>query len=83
MRYYLKIVIYFETIQTKEEILKIFDNHPFLVNTLEKEPQETEEESLIEIAKKTRPSEVPSAEATRQYLHDTFFSNLYYRYLQL
>ncbi|MGN1223413.1 MAG: DNA-directed RNA polymerase subunit beta [Christensenellales bacterium] len=65
---------------TKEEILKIFDNHPFLVNTLEKEPQETEEESLIEIAKKTRPSEVPSAEATRQYLHDTFFSNLYYNF---
>ena len=65
---------------TKEDILKIFDNNILIANTLEKEPQETEEESLIEIAKKTRPAEVPSAEATRQYLHDTFFSNLYYNF---
>lgn len=65
---------------SKEEILKTFDNNVLLVNTLDKEPQETEEESLIEIAKKTRPSEVPSAEATRQYLHDTFFSNAYYNF---
>ena len=68
---------------TKEEILKIFDNNQLIANTLEKEPQETEEESLIEIAKKTRPAEVPSAEATRQYLHDTFFSNLYYNFARV
>ena len=65
---------------TNEEILKIYDNNILVKNTLEKEPQETEEDSLIEIAKKTRPAEVPSAEATRQYLHDTFFSNLYYNF---
>ena len=65
---------------SKEEILKMYDNNPLIANTLEKEPQETEEDSLIEIAKKTRPSEVPSAEATRQYLHDTFFSNAYYNF---
>ncbi len=65
---------------TKEEILKLFDENRLIVNTLEKEPQETEEDCLIEIAKKTRPAEVPSAEATRQYLHDTFFSNAYYNF---
>ena len=65
---------------SKEEILNIFDNNKLVANTLEKEPQETEEDSLIEIAKKTRPSEVPDAEATRQYLHDTFFSNAYYNF---
>ena len=68
---------------TKEQILNIFDNNPLIANTLEKEPQETEEDSLIEIAKKTRPAEVPSAEATRQYLHDTFFSNLYYNFARV
>ncbi len=65
---------------TKEQILNLYDNNFLIANTLEKEPQETEEESLIEIAKKTRPSEVPSADATRQYLHDTFFSNAYYNF---
>ena len=65
---------------SKDEILSLFDNNQLLVNTLDKEPQETEEDSLIEIAKKTRPAEVPSAEATRQYLHDTFFSNAYYNF---
>ena len=65
---------------TNEDILDLFDNNQIIKNTLEKEPQETEEESLIEIAKKTRPAEIPSADATRQYLYDTFFSNLYYNF---
>ena len=68
---------------SKEEILKIFNNHPIIVNTLEKEPQETEEDCLIEIGKKTRPAEVPNADATRQYLNDTFFSNLYYNFARV
>ncbi len=68
---------------SKDEICKIFDNNQLILNTLEKEPQETEEDCLIEIAKKTRPAEVPSAEATRQYLHDTFFSNAYYNFARV
>ena len=68
---------------TNEKILEIFDNDPVIANTLEKEPQVTEEECLIEIAKRTRPSEVPDANATRQYLFDTFFSNQYYNFAQV
>ena len=65
---------------TNEQILDLFDNAPIIQSTLEKEIQNTEEEALIEIARKTRPSEVPSAEATKQYLYDTFFSNQYYNF---
>ncbi|MBR4124044.1 MAG: DNA-directed RNA polymerase subunit beta, partial [Clostridia bacterium] len=68
---------------TNEKILELFDNDPIIAATLEKEPQVTEEESLLEIARKTRPSEVPDANATRQYLFDTFFSNQYYNFAQV
>ena len=68
---------------SKEELLKIYNNHPLIKNTLDKETQETEEDCLIEIAKKTRPTEVPNADATRQYLHDTFFSNYYYNFARV
>ena len=68
---------------SNESILELFDNDPIIKNTLDKEPQTTEEESLIEIAKRTRPSEVPSAEATKQYLFDTFFSNQYYNFAEV
>lgn len=65
---------------TNEQILGLYDNDIMMKNTLEKEVQETEEDSLLEIAKRTRPSEIPSADATRQYLFDTFFSNQYYNF---
>ena len=65
---------------TNEQLLDLFDNDVIIKNTIDKEPQVTEEDCLIEIAKRTRPSEVPSAEATRQYLNDTFFSNQYYNF---
>ena len=65
---------------TNERILELFDNDPVIAGTLEKEPQITEEECLLEIARRTRPSEVPDANATRQYLFDTFFSNQYYNF---
>ena len=68
---------------TNQSILDLFDNDPIIKNTLDKEPQETEEDCLVEIARKTRPSEVPDANATRQYLYDTFFSNQYYNFAQV
>ncbi len=65
---------------SRNDILDMFDNNEIIANTLEKETQETEEEALIEIARRTRPAEIPSADATRQYLYDTFFSNQYYNF---
>src|SRR5574344_1592710 len=66
-----------------ERILDLFDNDPIIKNTLDKEPQVTEEDCLLEIAKKTRPSEVPEANATKQYRFDTFFSNQYYNFAKV
>ncbi|MDD4815674.1 MAG: DNA-directed RNA polymerase subunit beta [Clostridia bacterium] len=63
---------------TPKEILKVFGDNSYIKNVLDKEPQTTQEEALIELARKTRPSEVPSAESTRSYLNLFFFSDQYY-----
>jgi DNA-directed RNA polymerase subunit beta len=63
---------------TNEEILKIFGNNKYIKSVLDKEPQTTQEEALIELSHKTRPTEVPSAESTRSYLNLFFFSDQYY-----
>ncbi len=61
-----------------EEISKLFGVHRLIKNVLEKETQNTQEEALIEFAKKTRPADVPSAETTRSYLNLWFFSEQWY-----
>jgi DNA-directed RNA polymerase subunit beta len=58
---------------TNEAILKLFDNSPFIVNTLEKDPSETEEEALIEVFKKQRPGEPPTLDNARNLLKALFF----------
>ena len=63
---------------TPEEILEMFGNHRLIQNILDKEVQKTQEEALIEFARKTRPADVPSAETTRNYLNLFLFSELYY-----
>ena len=63
---------------SNEEILKLFGDNKYIKNVLDKEPQTTQEEALIELARKTRPTEVPSAESTRSYLNLFFFSDQYY-----
>ncbi len=63
---------------TNDEILQLFGNNKYVKNVLDKEPQTTQEEALLEFARKTRPTEVPSAESTRSYLNLFFFSDQYY-----
>ena len=63
---------------TSKQILDIFGNNPLIKSTLEKEMQETQEEALIELSKKMRPTEVPSAEATYNYINSLFFTHQYY-----
>jgi DNA-directed RNA polymerase subunit beta len=58
---------------SNEAILKLFDNSPFIVNTLEKDPAETEEEALIEVFKKQRPGEPPTLDNARNLLKALFF----------
>ncbi len=63
---------------SNQDILDLFGNHRLIKNVLEKEPQTTQEEALIELARKTRPADVPSAESTRNYINLLFFSDAYY-----
>ncbi len=63
---------------TNEEILQMYGNHRLIKQIIEKEPQTTQEEALIEFARKTRPADVPSAESTRNYINLLFFSDAYY-----
>lgn len=63
---------------TNEEILNIFGNHPFIVNTLNKEPQITQEDALIEFGRRTRPGEIPNPENTLSYINDRFFNQQRY-----
>lgn len=61
-----------------KEIAKLFGNNPLILATLDQEPQKTEEEALLELSKKLKPSELPSAEAIKTFIFNTFFTNLRY-----
>ena len=63
---------------TSEEILNVFGNNKYMKAVLDREPQQSQEEALLEFARKSRPSDVPSAESTRNYLNMFFFSDAYY-----
>lgn len=63
---------------TAEEISKLFGDNRLVKNVLEKETINTQEEALLEFARKTRPADVPSAETTRSYLNLWFFSDQWY-----
>ncbi len=63
---------------TNEEILDMFGNHRIIVAGVEKEDLKTQEECLIELAKKMRPNDMPDANATRMYLDEVFFNRQRY-----
>ncbi len=65
---------------TNEDMYQIFGRHPFLVNTLEKEPQNTQEDALIEFGRKTRPGEIPNPDNTLSYINDRFFNPQHYNF---
>jgi DNA-directed RNA polymerase subunit beta len=58
---------------SNEKILELFDNSPYIVNTLEKDPSTREEEALIEVFKKQRPGEPPTLDNARNLLRALFF----------
>ncbi len=65
---------------TNEDMLEIFANHPFIKNTLEKEPQITQEDALVEFGRRTRPGEIPNPENTLSYINDRFFNPQHYNF---
>ena len=59
---------------TDSAILKLFNNHKIIKETLEKDALKTKHECLLEISSKMRPSELPSAEAMENGLRQMFFT---------
>jgi len=64
--------------RTDEDLLKIFGDDELLKNTLDKEPQKNLEDVLLELAKKLRPSDVPSIEVASKYVNEMFFTQARY-----
>ena len=63
---------------TDEQILDLFANDPKIKATLDKDTIKTQDEAIIEIYKKLRPGELPTADAARNLFDDLFFDNRRY-----
>ena len=61
-----------------EDILALFNNHPSVAATIERDTTTTREEALIEIYKKLRPGEPPTLENASALIEATFFDNKRY-----
>ncbi|MDO4179599.1 MAG: DNA-directed RNA polymerase subunit beta [Phascolarctobacterium sp.] len=60
-------------LDTEEKIIKLFGEHPAIMNTLEKDTTRNQEEALIEVYKKLRPGEPALPENARTSMEQTFF----------
>ena len=56
-----------------EEIMTLFNHHPAIQLTLDKDPSANTEEALVEIYKRLRPGEPPTVDSARLLLHGFFF----------
>jgi DNA-directed RNA polymerase subunit beta len=57
----------------KNQILELFDHHKSIQETLSKDNTDSEEDALLEIYKRLRPGEPPTAESARSLLEMLFF----------
>ena len=64
--------------ETNDQILALFGEETLLKATLEKDPIQKQDEALIEIYKKLRPGELPTAEAARTLFDRMFFDSKRY-----
>ncbi len=60
--------------ETDEEILALFDGSELIANTLEKDHTTTSEEAVMDIYKKLRPGEPPTADSAKGLLKNLFFN---------
>ena len=60
-------------LSSNDEIINAFNSNKSVLATLEKDTTTGTEEALIEIYKKLRPGEPPTAENARQLIENTFF----------
>lgn len=69
------VTIFLKALGYREQDMKdLFSHYDYLAKTLEKDPTESEDEALIELYKKMRPGEHPTAEGARQLLESRFFN---------
>ncbi|MDI3281138.1 MAG: DNA-directed RNA polymerase subunit beta, partial [Bacillota bacterium] len=55
------------------KLAELFQQHPAILNTLEKDNTATEEDALVEIYKRLRPGEPPTPESARNLLEGLLF----------
>ena len=65
-------------LSSDDDILSVFDNHPFLKNTIEKDTTKNTDEALIEIYEKLRPGEPTTLDSSKNQLITRFFDNFRY-----
>ena len=63
---------------TDEQILDLFAGDQKIKATLDKDPIKSQDEAIIEIYKKLRPGELPTADAARNLFDGLFFDNRRY-----
>lgn len=61
-----------------EDILKLLGNLPPVKKTLEKDSVRRKEDALLEIYKRLRPGELPTAESAQAYLENLYFNKQRY-----
>lgn len=65
-------------LSSNEDIIEVFGDHPFILNTLEKDNTTNTEEALIEIYTKLRPGEPATLEGANNLLFTRFFDRKRY-----
>ena len=65
-------------LETDDQIRELFGESQLLELTINKDPIKNQEEAIIEIYKKLRPGELPTAEAARTLFSNMFFDNRRY-----
>ena len=63
-------------ISSNEQILELFDNHPTIRKTIEKDFTQNEEDALVELSKRLRPGEVLNLKAIKKYILNLFLNYL-------
>lgn len=58
---------------SNQQILDLFENNQFIVETLNRDNTDSNEDALIEIYKRLRPGEPPTVESARSLLETLFF----------
>ncbi len=65
-------------LSSNEDIIKVFGDNDYIVDTLEKDSSTTSEEALIEIYEKLRPGEPATLESAKNQLVTRFFDRFRY-----